>query len=102
MAIYFVRHGESVANEQNLFAGRQNTPLTELGVRQAHQAGKRVAALGIRFDEIHVSTLDRAGNTAAIIADELVTRPGETVVSAELVEREFGVFTARNKSLIKK
>ncbi|MFD8493074.1 histidine phosphatase family protein [Amycolatopsis sp. NPDC059657] len=102
MAIYFVRHGESVANEQNLFAGTQNTPLTELGVRQAHQAGKRVAALGVRFDEVHVSTLDRAGDTAAIIAGELATRPGETVVSGELVERDFGVFTARNKSLIKK
>lgn len=102
MAIYFLRHGESVANEQNLFAGRQNTPLTELGVRQAHQAGRRVAALGVRFDEVHVSTLDRAGDTATIVVGELAEPPGERVVSAQLIERDFGVFTARNKSLIKK
>ncbi|MEQ0558083.1 histidine phosphatase family protein [Amycolatopsis sp. NEAU-NG30] len=101
MAIYFVRHGESLANEQNLFAGRQNTPLTELGVRQARQAGDRVAALGLRFDEVHVSPLDRAKHTARIIADAL---GGDLpfVESDALVERDFGVFTAQNKSLVKK
>lgn len=105
MAIYFVRHGESRANEQNLFAGRQNTPLTELGIRQAHQAGKRVAALGVRFDEVHVSTLDRASDTADLILGALGAsgvHVAKRVVAPELVERDFGVFTARNKSLVKK
>ncbi|MEU4251829.1 histidine phosphatase family protein [Amycolatopsis sp. NPDC026612] len=101
MAIYFVRHGESLANEQNLFAGRQNTPLTELGVRQARQAGDRVAALGVRYDEIHVSPLDRAKHTAEIIAGRL-DGGLELIESAALVERDFGVFTAQNKSLLKK
>jgi len=102
VAIFFVRHGESCANEQNLFAGRQETPLTELGIRQAHQAGARVAALGIRFDQVHVSTLDRARRTAEIVLDALEHRPTLIVESADLVERDFGVFTARNKSLTKK
>jgi broad specificity phosphatase PhoE len=101
VTIYFVRHGESLANEQNLFAGRQNTPLTELGVRQAGQAGDRVAGLGVRYDEVHVSPLDRARRTAEIIAGRLAARP-EFVESPALVERDFGVFTARNKSLVKK
>ncbi len=102
MPLYFIRHGESEANEQNLFAGRQDSPLTELGVRQAHQAGRRVAALGLRFDEVHMSTLERARHTAEIVVSELDGRPGAIVESAELVERDFGVFTARNKSLVKK
>jgi broad specificity phosphatase PhoE len=101
MVIHFVRHGESLANEQNLFAGRQDTPLTELGIRQARQAGDRVAALGIRHDEIHVSPLDRARRTADVIVDRIGGRP-ELVVSDALVERDFGVFTAQNKSLVKK
>ncbi|SED22677.1 2,3-bisphosphoglycerate-dependent phosphoglycerate mutase [Amycolatopsis tolypomycina] len=102
MAIYFIRHGESLANERNLFAGRQNTPLTDLGVRQAHQAGRRVAAIGVRFDEVHVSPLDRAKDTARIIVERIGTPRVTTVESAELVERDFGVFTAQNKSLVKK
>ena len=28
MTLYFVRHGESLANEQNYFAGSKNSPLT--------------------------------------------------------------------------
>ncbi|WP_206784996.1 histidine phosphatase family protein [Amycolatopsis sp. MtRt-6] len=101
MVIHFVRHGESLANEQNLFAGRQDTPLTELGLRQARQAGDRVAALGIHYDEVHVSPLDRARRTAGVIVDRLGAHP-ELVVSDALVERDFGVFTAQNKSLVKK
>jgi len=101
MAIHFLRHGESLANEQNLFAGRQDTPLTDLGRRQARQAGDRVAALGIRLDEVHVSPLARARDTADVIADRLEEQP-ELVVSDALVERDFGVFTAQNKSLVKK
>ncbi|MGW4214454.1 histidine phosphatase family protein [Lentzea sp. NPDC004789] len=102
MAIYFVRHGESEANEQNRFAGRQNTPLTDLGVRQAHQAGNAVAALGIRFDEVHTSTLDRARRTASIVTGHLGHEPGTRVATHALDERDFGVFTAANKSLVKK
>ncbi len=101
MPIYFVRHGESHANEHNRFAGRVDTPLTELGVRQAHQAGQRVAALGIVFDEMHVSPLRRAAKTAAVIASHLDHAP-PVVDAPELVERDFGVFSGHSKSLVKK
>ncbi|MBF9172006.1 MULTISPECIES: histidine phosphatase family protein [Xanthomonas] len=43
MPLYFVRHGESLANEQNYFAGSQNSPLTRLGRHQAQQAALRAA-----------------------------------------------------------
>ena len=102
MVIYFVRHGESEANEQNRFAGTQNTPLTDLGVRQAQQAGVAVAALGIRFDEVHTSTLDRARLTAGVVVGHLTDEPGTRVETSALDERDFGVFTTANKSLVKK
>src|SRR6476619_2940060 len=74
MPLYFIRHGESQANEQNRFAGRLDAPLTTLGLRQAEQAADRVAALaasGIRIDEVHTSTLRRAQETARTITDRL-------------------------------
>ena len=102
MPLYFIRHGESSANEQNRFAGRLDAPLTDLGIRQAQQAAKRVAALNVRLDEVHVSTLGRARQTASIIIAGQPQPVGRTVVSEEVVERDFGHFSGRNKSLVKK
>lgn len=97
MAIYFVRHGESESNERNLFAGRFDTPLTALGRRQALQARARVAALGVKFDEVHSTPLSRARETANIIVEGI-----PHFCSADLVERDFGKLSEQNKSLIKK
>lgn len=103
MGLYFIRHGESQANEQNLFAGRYDSPLTDLGRCQAEQAGKEVTRLGIIFDEIHVSTLSRAQETASVINQLLAQKiKPRLVVSASLIERDFGILSEKNKSLIKK
>jgi broad specificity phosphatase PhoE len=101
MTLYFVRHGESLANEQNTFAGAKNSPLTSLGRRQAQQAARYIQRLGITFDEVHVSTLERAQATASIILDGAPGKP-RIVTSAALVERDFGIFAGENKTLIKK
>ncbi len=101
MPLYFVRHGESLANEQNYFAGAQNSPLTPLGRRQARQAADYVRQRGLHFDQVHVSTLERAQATASIIL-EGVTAPPQVISSAALVERDFGIFAGKNKTLIKK
>ncbi|MCM5580061.1 histidine phosphatase family protein, partial [Xanthomonas hortorum pv. pelargonii] len=101
MPLYFVRHGESLANEQNYFAGAQNSPLTPLGRRQAQQAARYVRQRALRFDEVHVSTLERAQATAAIILEGAQGNP-QVRSSAALVERDFGIFAGKNKTLIKK
>ncbi|GAA1986814.1 histidine phosphatase family protein [Kitasatospora viridis] len=102
MPLYFIRHGESQANEQNRFAGQLDSPLTGLGIRQAEQAAGQVAALALDPDEVHVSTLARARRTAEIVIAGQPRRPGRVVVSEALVERDFGVFSGHNKSLVKK
>lgn len=105
MPLYFVRHGESGANEQNRFAGRLDSPLTALGTSQAEQAADRVAALvaaGVRIDEVHMSTLRRARETAWTIIDRLPEPPTWTTTEEALVERDFGSYSGRNKSLVKK
>ena len=101
--LVFVRHGESVANELNVFAGNDDVPLTAFGREQAREAGGRLAAFGVRFDEIHTSRLGRAKETARLIASVARAHVSpdvrwETGVAA-LDERDFGAFTGRNKNL---
>lgn len=102
MTIYFVRHGESVANEQNFYAGKLNSPLTHLGRRQAKQAADYIRRLGLRFDEVHISTLERAQETAKIILEGCEPGAPRIVHAPTLIERDFGIFGGVNKTLIKK
>src|SRR5215469_5013640 len=102
MPLYFIRHGESEANERNQFAGRQDSPLTRLGVEQAKQAGRAIARKGLVFDEMHVSPLQRARFTAQQIAEVSGNTAATLHVSDALLERHFGLLQGRNKSLWKK
>lgn len=72
MTLYFLRHGQSLANIQGNFAGqRDNSPLTELGIQQAKDAGKMWNEKGISLDKIISSPLIRARKTAEIFANEI-------------------------------
>ena len=102
MPLYFIRHGESEANERNQFAGRQDSPLTRLGGEQAEQAGRAIIRKGLVFDEIHVSPLQRARFTAQKIAEVSGNTAATIHVSDALLERHFGFLQGRNKSLWKK
>jgi ribonuclease H / adenosylcobalamin/alpha-ribazole phosphatase len=102
MPLYFIRHGESEANERNQFAGRQDSPLTHLGGEQAEQAGRAIIRKGLVFDEIHVSPLMRAHFTAQKIAEVSGNMTAKMYVSDALLERHFGFLQGRNKSLWKK
>jgi broad specificity phosphatase PhoE len=61
--IIMIRHGQSVANAENRFAGHSNFDLTELGRTQA-ELGAKYYADKIRPDVIYSSDLLRAYNTA--------------------------------------
>jgi broad specificity phosphatase PhoE len=63
---YFVRHGESEANAAQRFAGHSDSPLTDLGRRQAEAVAEALA--DVRFDRVVSSDLSRARDTAAAIA----------------------------------
>lgn len=62
MRLYVVRHGESVANQNRIFSGWSQVPLTELGREQAAKTGELMR--GIRIDRIFCSDLLRAKQTA--------------------------------------
>lgn len=60
--IYIVRHGESIANLERRAAGFTDTPLSELGIRQANVTAEALS--DIHFDAIYSSDLSRAYDTA--------------------------------------
>ncbi len=71
--IILIRHGETVANRENIFRGREDFPLNEVGRKQAqflaeHLAARRqVERLG-RITAIYSSPLSRALDTALAVA----------------------------------
>ena len=75
--IYLVRHGQSEGNLQDRFMGHTDTPLTELGFRQAELAAGYME--NIHLDAIYSSDLQRAYNTALATAK----RKGMTVTKTE-------------------
>jgi probable phosphoglycerate mutase len=82
--VLLVRHGQSEWNADGRWQGQADPALTDLGRHQALHASR---ALGV-VDAIVASDLQRAAETAAIIAAELGVGP--LVLDADLRERHAG------------
>lgn len=91
MKLYLTRHGQTDWNTQRKVCGRTEAQLTELGREQARQVGKQAAEAGVTV--ILASPLQRAQETAAIIAEE-VGVPART--EPLLIEQDFGAFEGRS------
>ncbi len=70
--IVLVRHGHYVADPA--VDEKPGPGLSPLGVAQARLAGARLAGMGVRFDSLQVSPLQRARDTAATISLDLPGR----------------------------
>lgn len=92
-----VRHGQSEWNLKNLFTGWRDPDLTELGVEEAHAAGRRLKAKGVSIDCVFTSELVRAERTSAIIMDELGQSDLPVTRAIELNERDYGDLSGLNK-----
>lgn len=66
ITLYIARHGQTVDNLENRIQGHTDSPLTELGVRQAEAIADRLASES--FAAIYSSDLGRAVRTAEVIA----------------------------------
>lgn len=69
--VIIVRHGESEANVQSICGGWIDTPLTELGINQAHQVARLIKLHRLHFDICVSSVLQRAVKTRDIILSDL-------------------------------
>jgi 2,3-bisphosphoglycerate-dependent phosphoglycerate mutase len=63
-ALILIRHGESLWNQKNLFTGCVDVPLSQTGVEEAIEAGRRIS--NIPIDLIYTSDLIRAQMTAML------------------------------------
>ena len=89
--VVFVRHGESTYNRLNRFTGWQDVPLTEIGIKQARQAGSILKDHGFEFNLAYTSMLKRALWTYHTIADELDIHWIEHRKDWRLNEKHYGL-----------
>ncbi|MBM4402448.1 MAG: histidine phosphatase family protein [Candidatus Cloacimonetes bacterium] len=68
MRIYFIRHGESIDDTENRYGGWADFPLTQKGIEQARETGKKLKNQGVTADIILTSPLLRAKQTAEEIS----------------------------------
>lgn len=86
--IYLVRHGETELNVKRVLQGRSNYPLTQVGEQQAQEVADWFREQGIVFDRVYSSPLERALQTARIIAG-----PNADIAAEErLIETDYGPF----------
>lgn len=85
--VYIVRHGQTEQNLKKKLQGRSDFPLTELGREQAAAVGDAFREAGIVFDQVYTSPLDRAVETAKLIA-------GDAPIDVEeaLIEMDYGPY----------
>ena len=53
--LILVRHGQSVWNLENRFTGWTDVGLSEQGIKEAQEAGKKLKELGYTFDVAYTS-----------------------------------------------
>jgi broad specificity phosphatase PhoE len=84
--VHLVRHCDVHNPEGVLYGHLPNFPLSQKGVRQAHDLGRRLA--GTSAGQIYSSPLERAVQTAEIIGSHI---PGSTItLTDDLIEARFG------------
>ncbi|WP_431222751.1 adenosylcobalamin/alpha-ribazole phosphatase [Serratia sp. L9] len=72
MRIFLVRHGQTAANQQGVFCGSTDLPLTEQGVIQAQQVAQWLAE--VPFTQATSSELLRARHSAEIVLGQRALR----------------------------
>jgi len=95
--IVLVRHGESTWNDENRFTGWYDCPLSEKGVKEAHDGANLLREAGYSFDVAYTSTLQRAIKTLWIILEEMSLMYIPIVNTYRLNERHYGALQGLNK-----
>jgi len=95
--LVLVRHGQSEWNLKNLFTGWKDPDLTEIGVAEARQAGRKLKAQGFTFDLAFTSVLIRAQHTLDLILAELGQAAIPVRKDLALNERDYGDLSGLNK-----
>jgi 2,3-bisphosphoglycerate-dependent phosphoglycerate mutase len=95
--LVLVRHGQSEWNLKNLFTGWRDVDLTEQGVTEAREAGRKLKAQGLTFDIAYTSALKRAQRTLGLMLEELGQTKIPIIKDQALNERDYGDLSGLNK-----
>jgi 2,3-bisphosphoglycerate-dependent phosphoglycerate mutase len=95
--IVLLRHGESVWNKENKFAGWTDVGLSEKGIEEAKEAGRYLVKEGYVFDVAFTSLLSRAIKTLWLALEEMDMMWIPIHHSWRLNERHYGALQGLNK-----
>lgn len=98
--LVLVRHGESEWNAKDLWTGWTDIPLSEKGKIEARNAGEKIKDLPINI--VYISYLIRAKQTWEEINSVLKLEDVQTFEDKALNERDYGIYTGKNKWEIEK
>lgn len=87
MELYLVRHGETIWNQEKRYYGHSDVGLAPSGYRQAEELGTYFKK--IKFDEVIVSPLIRAKETAKALTNQ------PFLFEPRLMEQNFGLFEGK-------
>ncbi len=96
--IVLLRHGESVWNKENKFAGWTDVGLSEKGVEEAKESGRILKKDGYIFDVAFTSVLSRAIKTLWLVLEEMDLMWIPIHHSWRLNERHYGALQGLNKA----
>ncbi len=95
--LVLVRHGQSEWNLKNLFTGWKDPDLTEQGIAEAREAGRKLKAQGLTFDIAFTSVLKRAQHTLDLTLAEIDQTDLPVKEHMALNERDYGDLSGLNK-----
>lgn len=91
--LYLVRHGQTLFNVQHKIQGWCDSPLTELGIKQALRVKDYFDSHNVTFDHAYSSTSERCCDTLELITDIPYKR------LKGLKEWNFGVYEGKDDCL---
>jgi len=95
--LVLIRHGQSTWNQENLFTGWTDVDLTERGVKEGKEAGKRLKDAGFNFRYAYTSLLKRAIKTLDFVLEEMDLMWIPVEKSWRLNEKHYGNLQGMNK-----
>lgn len=94
--IYLVRHGQTLFNLWHKTQGRVDSPLTDLGIRQAQATRDYFKDNNITFDKAFCSTQERASDTLEIVTDYQMTYER----LKDLREKSYGIYEGQDEYIL--
>ena len=97
--LILVRHGKTDWNKLGKWTGHAEADLVEEGLEEARKAAE--ALRSVRIDCAFVADLRRAQQTFVAICDSLGLQHIPTTIHPAIKERNYGIYTGKNKWQIK-